>query len=63
MCNIMDVTRLNRSWQDWLLIVGISQIVLVSGREGENDQPKIERLVNNDARLILRGKLNETTTR
>ena len=22
------------------------------------DQPKIERLVNNDARLILRGKLN-----
>ena len=95
MCNIMGVTRLNRSQQDVLLIVGISQIVLASyadalrarhaiflpheralrasaqeakivlvrGREGENDQPKIERLVNNDARLILRGKLNGATTR
>ena len=28
-----------------------------------SDQPKIERLVNNAARLILRGKLNWTTTR
>ena len=28
-----------------------------------SDQPKIERLVNNDARLILRGKLNGATTR
>ena len=27
------------------------------------DQPKIERLVNNDARLILRKKLNGATTR
>ena len=26
-----------------------------------SDQPKIERLVNNDARLILHGKLNGTT--
>ena len=25
-----------------------------------SDQPKMERLVNNDARLILRGKLNRT---
>ena len=28
-----------------------------------SDQPKIERLVNNDARLILSRKLNEATTR
>ena len=28
-----------------------------------SDQPKIERLVNNDARLILLGKLNGATTR
>ena len=28
-----------------------------------SDQPKIERLVNNDARLILRGKPNGATTR
>ena len=28
-----------------------------------SDQPKIERLVNNDARLILRRKLNGATTR
>ena len=28
-----------------------------------SDQPKIERLVNSDARLILRRKLNGATTR
>ena len=28
-----------------------------------SDQPKIERLVNNDARLMLRRKLNGATTR
>ena len=28
-----------------------------------SDQPKIERLVNNDARVILRRKLNGATTR
>ena len=28
-----------------------------------SDQPKIDRLVNNDARLILRRKLNGATTR
>ena len=28
-----------------------------------SDQPKIERLVNNDARLILRRKLNGAMTR
>ena len=27
-----------------------------------SDQPKIERIANNDARLILRKKLNGTTT-
>ena len=27
-----------------------------------SDQPKIERLVNNDARLILRRKFNGATT-
>ena len=27
-----------------------------------SDQPKIERVANNDARLILRKKLNGTTT-
>ena len=28
-----------------------------------SDQPKIERLINNDARLILRGKLNGVMVR
>ena len=28
-----------------------------------SDQPKIEKLVNNDARLILRRKLDGATTR
>ena len=28
-----------------------------------SDQPKIERIVNNDARLILRSKLNGAMTR
>ena len=28
-----------------------------------SDQPKIERVANNDARLILRRKLNGATTR
>ena len=47
----------------WLLALLMSNKGTLSRICKRSDQPKIERLVNNDARLILRRKVNGATTR